>query len=121
MKQLGDLILPDSLQWTDQENWSPVNQETAMTLGGATVIFSQTRIDGRLITLEAVDGVTWLNRTLVDALKAMAAQSGATFTLTWNSESLTVLFRHHDPPAVAFTPIWPNYSLFTGTIKLIQV
>ena len=120
MKQLGDLILPDSLQWIDRDSWSPVNQEAATTLGGGTVIFSQTRIDGRPVTLEATDGITWLDQDAVDALKAMASQAGATFTLTWESESFTVLFGHHNPPAVSFTPLWPNHDLFTGTIKLIQ-
>ena len=120
MKKLGDLILPDSLQWIDHDSWSPVIQQTATTLGGAMVVFSQVRIDGQPVTLEANDGITWLDQETVDALKTMAAQAGATFTLIWESESFTVLFRHHDPPAVSFKPLWPNHDLFTGTIKLIK-
>ena len=121
MKYLGDLILPESLQWIDQDSWSPVNQETTTTLGGGTVVFSQTRIDGQPVTLEANDEITWLDQDTVNALKNMAAQAGATFALTWESESFTVLFRHHDPPAVSFAPLWPNHDLFTGTIKLMKV
>ena len=51
----------------------------------------------------------------------MAAQAGATFTLTWGSESRVVMFRHFDPPAIQFRPIWPHHDLFTGTIKLMEV
>ena len=121
MKKLGDLTLPDSIEWIDRDSWSPVNQETATTLGGALVVFAQTRTDGQPVTLEANDGITWLDQDTVDSLKNMAAQAGATFTLTWETETFTVLFRHHDPPAVSFRPLWPNHTLFTGTIKLIQV
>ena len=121
MKKLGDLVLPDALQWTDRDSFSPVIQATATTLGGGMAVFSQTRIDGRPVTLEAADGITWLDQATVDAIQAMAAQPGATFTLTWESESFTVLFRHHDPPAVDLNPIWPNYDLFTGTIKLMEI
>ena len=121
MKQLGTLTLPDSLQWSDRDSFSPVIQATATTLGGGTAVFSQTRIDGRPVTLEAEDGITWLDQDTVEAIQAMAAQAGASFTLTWESESFTVMFRHHDPPAVDLNPIWPSYDLFTGTIKLMEI
>ena len=121
MKILGDLTLPDSLQWIDRDSWSPVIQSTATTLGGGTAIFSQPRIDGRPITLEAEEQVTWLDQETVDALKEMASQAGATFTLNWEETIFTVLFRHHDTPAISFQPLWPHHDLFTGTIKLMEI
>ena len=121
MKQLGDLILPDALQWTDRDSFSPVIQAMATTLGGGTAVFSQTRIDGRPVTLEAEDGITWLDQETVDAIQTMAAQPGASFTLTWEDEAFTVMFRHHDPPAVSLNPLWPNHDLFIGTITLMEV
>ncbi len=120
MKKLSDLILPDSLQWSDRDSWSPVVQETAATLGGGTAIFSQARLDGRPITLEAEDRITWFDQAAVDALKDMAAQSGATFTLIWEDDTFTVLFRHHEPPAISFSPLWPHFDQYTGTIKLME-
>lgn len=121
MKKLGDLILPDSLLWTDLWDWSPVAMETARTLGGAPVVWSQPLLRGRPVTLEAQEEVTWLNRATVDAIRAMAAQSGASFILIWELEAHTVMFRHNDPPAVTFEPLWPHHDLFTATLKLMTV
>ena len=121
MKQLGDLILPDSLQWTDRWSWSPVTMETAVTLGGAPVVWSQSLAKGRPVTLEAEEEVTWLDQSTVNALAAMAAQPGAIFTLVWGSETLAVMFLHSDPPAIQFRPLWPHHDLYTGTIKLMEV
>lgn len=119
MKQLGDLILPDSIQWIDRWEWSPVVQETARTLGGTAVFWSQPLSGGRPITLEAEEPVAWLTTQQVEAVVAMAAQAGAIFTLDWDGDVIPVLFRHQDPPAIQFKAIWPNYHLFTGTIRLV--
>ena len=121
MRKLGTLILPDEAQWADQNEWSPVDQATVQTLGGKIIVFSQTLLNGRPITIEIQDGITWLDQESVDAVQAMALQAGATFSLIWDDETFTVMFRHHDPPAVSFKTIWPNYDLFIGSIKLIQV
>ena len=121
MKQIGDLILPNSIQWTDRWEWSPVVQETARTLGGTAVFWSQPLSGGRPITLEAEDGTTWLSFQQVEAIADMASQAGAVFTLEWDGDVISVLFRHQDPPAIQFKAIWPNYHLFTGTIKLVTV
>ena len=119
MKQLGDLVLPDSLQWTDRWEWSPVAMETARTLGGTQVTWSQSLTGGQPITLEATDDATWLTLEQVAAIRDMASQSGATFPLVWESETFDVIFRHHDPPAISFTPIRPHHHLYTGTIRLM--
>ncbi|MBF0625848.1 MAG: hypothetical protein HQL82_13695 [Magnetococcales bacterium] len=121
MKKLGDLILPDSLQWTDRWAWSPVAMETARTLGGAPVVWSQLLAKGRPITLEAAEDVTWLDLATVEALEAMAAQTGAAFTLIWEGASRSVMFRHFEAPAISFQPIWPHHDLFTGTVRLMTV
>jgi hypothetical protein len=121
MRKLGTLLLPDEAQWTDQNEWSPVNQATVQTLGGETIVFSQSLLNGRPITIDIQDGITWLDQDAVDAIQAMSLQAGATFSLIWDDDMFTVMFRHHDPPAVSFKPIWPNYDLFIGIINLIQV
>ena len=121
MKKLGDLILPDSLQWTDRWDWSPVAMETARTLGGTPVVWSQPLSGGRPVTLEAQEDVTWLDLATVEAIRAMAAQAGASFNLIWEFEAHTVMFRHDDAPAVSFQPLWPHHDLFTGTLKLMTV
>ena len=119
MKQLGDLILPDSLQWVDRYAFSPVTQTVVQTLSGTPVVFGRTRVMGPPITLVADKEETWLNTATVDALLVMARQSGLTFTLVWEDLTHTVWFRHHDPPALTLQPIWPQQPYFIGTIKLM--
>jgi hypothetical protein len=121
MKKIGDLILPEETQWIDQYEWSPVHMEKAQTLGGTPIIWSQPLSGGQPITLEIQDGVTWLDQDAVNTIQDMAAQAGASFLFIWDNTVLTVMFRHLDPPALSFKPIWPNYDLFFGTIKLLQV
>jgi len=121
MKKLGDLVLPDAVEWTDKHAYSPVAQSAARTLGGGNVIYTQALTAGRPVTLEAREGVLWLSQAEVDAVMAMADQAGAQFALVWEAEQYTVMFRHHEPPAVGFTPIWPHHDKYFGTIKLITV
>lgn len=118
MIKLGDLILPDSLQWKNRHEWAPVAQETARTLGGSHVVWSSALVGGRPIDLEAEGDVTWLSLDQVTAIYAMAIQSGGIFTLIFGAETFQVMFRHQDPPATSFTPIRPHANFFNGLIKL---
>ncbi|MBF0193482.1 MAG: hypothetical protein HQL71_02950 [Magnetococcales bacterium] len=117
MKKLGNLILPDSLQWIDRHITSPVNQTFTQTLAGTPVVFSS-KVTGHSITLAATGDTTWLDLAAADQLKEMADQQGAVFTLIWEELSFNVIFRHHEPPALSLTPLWPNHNQFTGTISL---
>ncbi|MBF0137465.1 MAG: hypothetical protein HQL65_14605 [Magnetococcales bacterium] len=124
MKNLGDVTLPDSLQWTDRWEWSPVAQEATRTLGGTVVTWSQALSGGRPITLDATEEATWLDQSTVEAIRAMATQAGTTFPLVWDSETFTVMFRHHDAPAASFKLVFPHLPetvRFTGTIKLMTI
>lgn len=119
MKKLGDLILPESTQWIDRYEWSPVAMETGRTLVGTSVVWSQALSGGRPVTLVAEDGVTWYDLTVVEAIMAMASQAGAVFPLRWGDEVFDVVFRHNEQPAVSFRPVWPHYGRFVGTVKLV--
>jgi hypothetical protein len=122
MRSLGGVEFPESVQWLDQYQFSPVAQEQDQTLGGQAVVYSMALTNGRPVTIELEDNETWADQDFVDSIMAMASQAGAVFTFIWdNDETFNVMFRHHDPPAVAFSPIWPNHHLFIGTIKIIQV
>ncbi|MBF0164832.1 MAG: hypothetical protein HQM01_10095 [Magnetococcales bacterium] len=120
-KILGDLTLPGSMQWSDQDQWSSVSIGVVRTLDGNMVISSRRLQGGRPVTLVAQRGVTWLTRSHVDALLDMASQSGAIFPLAWGDSVMRVMFRHHEPPAVACAPLWPNSPHYTGEIKLMEV
>jgi hypothetical protein len=117
MKKLGSLILPDSIQWTDRHITSPVNQTVLHTLAGTPVVFSS-KVTGFSITLAATGDTTWIDKTTADQLKEMADLEGAIYPLIWEELSCNVIFRHHEPPAISLTPLWPHHNQFTGTIRL---
>lgn len=119
--QLGDLTLPDGILWTDQTAWSPVHYVANSTLSGRIVLFSRSQLHGRPITLVADSETCWLSPSQVNTLMIMAAQPGATYLLTWGGETYTVVFRHHDPPAIALHPISPNAPHFIGEIRLMEI
>ena len=119
MKQIGDLILPDSLQWIDRYAFSPVVQTVVQTLAGTTVVSGRAWEAGWPLTLVAEEEVTWLDVTTVEELTSMANQVGASFPMVWETFSGTVLFRHQEPPALDLKPLWPHHNQFIGTIKLM--
>ena len=120
MKQLGGLTLPEQLEWSDKRQSQQVAQSVKITLGGTPIIYAQ-QLSARDITLQANEGVCWLTQAQADAILAMAAVPGASYELTWDSESWTVVFRHHDGQAVDLSPIWPHFDQFVGTIKLMSI
>lgn len=120
MKQLGEVVLPDGLLWSDRYDAAPVDQTVVRTLGGKPVIWANNRSVGRPITLLAQLDAAWFDLSTVEALAAMAAQAGASFTLIWEAWSGVVLFRHDEPPALSITPLWPQQEQFTGIIKLMH-
>ncbi|MBF0424334.1 MAG: hypothetical protein HQL66_00735 [Magnetococcales bacterium] len=130
MKRLGDLILPDAIQWSDEHAWAPVTQEGVRTLGGSVAYWSTPLTGGRPITLEAHREVVWLTRAMVDALQAIAALPDAVFMLIWWDKSFQVRFRHQEPPAIDLRPCVPHNDRtpvptwndrYSGTVKLIEV
>jgi hypothetical protein len=121
IKTIGNLTLPDGLEWTDRFDWQPVSQEAVRTLSGGQVMFCSLLSQGRPITLDAHDGSAWLDQITVDLLYAMASQVGAVFQFYWGSEIYSVMFRHEDKPALEVKPLVPHYNIYTGTIKLVTV
>lgn len=123
---IGSVILPDSLQWPDRFNYSPVAQSHALTLGGQLVTFESSLVAGRNITLEAVIDQGWLTKKQVDDLKLISDTIGNTYTLTYDTETFTVIFDHSNGPAVNFSLLVPrpnaqDTDYMIGTIKLLTV
>lgn len=119
MKKLGNTVLPDGLQWQDRYEWTPVAQEVVRTLSGKQVLFCATLTGGQPVTLEAESQVAWIEKNTLNSIAEMAMQTGAIFTLEWEGELMSVVFRHHEPPVINVTPIWPHHNLYTGTIRLM--
>lgn len=96
---------PD-LYWSDENNWLPVEQTVQRTVTGAVIVSTAPRLKGRSITLAPQNETSgWMTRATVEALRNWGAVPGKVLTLTLRGINYSVIFRHHDSPAVDATPI----------------
>lgn len=123
---LNGVTLSGSMQWTDRHAYAPVAQEVLVTLGGNPVVFSKSLQGNRPITLVAQQDTGWITKAMLDSIIAMASVPGAVYTLDVHGEINNVMFAHHSPPAIDFSPLTPKANpqpddYYIGTLKLITV
>jgi hypothetical protein len=130
---LGGVSLPPDLQWVDEfgDGSDLVGQVEQVTVTGALVVQVNAQQAGRRITLqgrlEGRVGFAAITRAQLDAVRALAAVAGATYTLTFSDgRAFTVLFRRGDGPAVEAAPLKviegaDAGDLYFPTIRLMQV
>jgi len=123
---LNGVTLSGSLQWTNKRSYTPVAQEVLITLGGNPVVYSKYLNKNRPITLEATEDTGWITHTMVQAIEAMASVPGAVYTFNFHGEVFSVVFAHHEPPAIDLRPLKPRAvpevdDYYVGTIKLTTV
>lgn len=123
---LGGVTLSPSMLWGDREEYTKVAQTTQRTLGGGLVVYHQGLDAGRPITLSALEDTGWITGAMLAAVQEMAATPGGVYTLNFHGFVSQVMFRHHEPPAVSFTPLQPKASpqsgdFYIGQIKLMTV
>lgn len=99
------LDISDRLDWTDEFEWSPVDQASAYSTNGALLIDVATKQAGRPITLDGTVTRAWITRTNCITLQAWAALPGAEFVLTLRGITRTVIFDHGKGGFTA-SPIW---------------
>ena len=97
--------LSDRLQWSDEFDWSPVEQATAYSTTGALLVDVAVKQAGQPITLEGTDTNAWISRALCSTLKAWAALPGAQFDLVLRGITHPVIFDHAQGGFSA-QPIW---------------
>ena len=97
--------LSDRLQWSDEFDWSPVEQATAYSTTGALLVDVAVKQAGQPITLEGTDTNAWITRALCSTLQAWAALPGITLTLTLRGVARPVMFDHARKGFEA-QPIW---------------
>lgn len=123
---LDTITLSPHMLWVDEFEYQDVLQSNNRTLGGRQIVFSQTLVGGRPITLEAQEDQGWLTRTQVDQVKTLSSVSGASYSLTIGAQNFTVMFRHEEPPAFLARPLVfrvdaPGTDYFTAVIKLFTI
>lgn len=125
---LTTITLADDLRWTDEAEWSPVEQTVERSITGALLVSLGDRgTVGRPITLAPPDEQgAWMPRSIVEQLMAWAAIPGKQLTLTWRGTNRTVMFRHQDAPVLQADPV--TFISDVGaddphlvTIRLMQV
>lgn len=121
---LDAITLPSDLIWTDEFDWSPMQQSEAYTLTGALVLETGLKLKGRPITLASGETV-WIDRQTLVALYAKLSSS-AVMVLTLNdARTFNVVFRNGQQPLQAApvvdyaTP--DNADFYTLSIQLMQV
>lgn len=121
------ITLHPDLQWTDENNWYPVEQTVQRTITGALIVSSATRIAGRPITLAPSDDSTaWMPQATVASLRNFAVTPGLVMQLNIRGTSRDVIFRHHDGAAIEASPII-NYNdidaadWFKVTLRLMEI
>lgn len=100
------VTLHPDLYWSDEMNWQPVEQSVERTITGALIVDVAVRQAGRPVTLEPEDDTSaWMPRSTVETLRNWAAAAGKSMTLTLRGTNRTVMFRHHDGPALEAMPV----------------
>lgn len=101
------LIMPEDLWWEDETDWTPVSQsDDEFTVTGSLLVDTGVKQAGRPITLAGSEGASWVKRSLVLALMALAAIPGKKITLTIHERTFTVIFNHSDGKPLEATPIY---------------
>lgn len=120
------LTLPDDLMWSDRHSWSPVSQTVETSITGASIIDSGEKLAQRPITLAGDDSHAWIDYATVQTLKTWATIAGCQLTLNIHGATYSVVFRHHEAPALDLQPI-VDYATpdtqdwFTGQLKFMEV
>lgn len=107
---LGAITLPPGLTWTDEQEWSPIDQQTSYSLTGALIVEEAEKQAGRPITLTGQsDGsahTAWMTRAQIAALRAALDTPLAQFTLTLHDgRTFTVIPRRDGNGPLQCTPL----------------
>lgn len=124
---LDTITLPPDLWWEDETDWSPVAQsDTEFSISGSLLVDTSLKLSGRPITLSGDESSSWVPRSTVLAVMALAAVPGKTFTLNLNGRLFTVMFFYGDGKPVEAVPVYKTSPPADGdtyqiTIRLIEV
>lgn len=107
--ELDGIVLPDDLWWEDETDWTPVGQsDTEYSVTGALMVDCGVKQAGRPISLVGSEDASWLKRSTVLALQALAAIPAKEMTLTFHARTFTVIFNHADGKPLEAKPIYPK-------------
>ncbi len=126
MITLDAIVLPDDIWWSDELDWSPVEQKTEYSLEGALLIEESIKQKGRTITLAGSEDRAWVPRSTVLDLMDLAAIPGTEMVLTFGSRTFNVMFRRGDGLPVEARPIFAisppaDEDWYTLILRLMEI
>lgn len=126
MISLGGISLNPSLQWVNRDESLSIAQSVRYTRGGGARVYQQKLLVGRPIVLEANEETGWFSNQMRVDLLSLAEEVGQVYDFVYFTETYRVIFRHDEPPAVAFEKIIyrqvpDSTDYFMGRVSLITV
>jgi hypothetical protein len=125
MITLDTIPLPADLIWTDEFDWSPVQQSASYTLSGALIVETGTKLKGRPITLSGSDTSGWISRASLLALSAKLSTVSAMTLILNDGRIFNVTFRNSDKPIDAKQIIDfnnpDNADMYSLTVRLLVI
>lgn len=119
--------ISDRLQWTDEYDWSPVEQATAYGTTGALLVDVALKQAGQPITLVGTDTAAWITRALCDTLQAWARLPGIELDLVLRGATHRVIF-DHARGGFSAQPVWrlvdgeiTDELIYLPTFKFLKV
>ena len=122
------ISLPYDLEWSDELNWSPIEQVIDKGLDGALIVQEGKSNYGRPITLES-NGSAPMTRLEAQQLKAWEEELGKVALLTFpDAQTFNVMFDRSSGPALIFSQlrrlansVQSTDHLYFATLKFITV
>ena len=122
---LNGIELPRGMLWVDEFKWSSVEKSVERSITGAQVIDAVARVQGRPITLQAVQDQGWIRRATLLAVQALADVVNGEFPLRLaDGREFTVQFAPDDPieaDPISRPELPASTHPYVATLRLITV
>lgn len=92
------ITLPEDMQWIDEFDWTPVEQDAEYGLTGSLIVQKGIKATGRPITMFGGDNACWVPRSKVVELQALLTTDDESLTLDYHGTEFTVIWDHNNKP-----------------------
>ena len=99
------VTLPDYLTWANEFTTTQVAQDKQRSITGALVIFEDTKLEGRSLSLESDEDGGWITRLDLLALRALGEQEDTDLILVFNNVSYDVRFDRSNGSGIKVVPV----------------
>tara|TARA_B100000902_G_C27322175_1_gene925461 strand:+ start:9013 stop:9420 length:408 start_codon:yes stop_codon:yes gene_type:complete len=100
------VTLPDSMQWVDEFDFSPVTQDIQRTIGGGFIVQEGALSYGQPVTLQGGENV-WTTREVIKQIQTLASVPNKALVLTLaDGRTFNVIFRRDSGNPFSAVPLW---------------